>query len=88
MLLKATGGGGGMGIHKCATVADVRTAFPLAVSQGTKSFGNGHLFVEKYIERAKHIEVQVCTRLASLFMSLCYSFTPGLDAPLAGPAER
>jgi biotin carboxylase len=60
VLIKATGGGGGMGIHKCFSAAEVERYFPLAVSQGEKSFGNGDVFVEKYIERAKHIEVQVC----------------------------
>lgn len=61
VLIKATGGGGGMGIYKCFTVEEVTGAFSLAVSQGTKSFGNGDVFVEKYIQRSKHIEVQVCS---------------------------
>ena len=59
MLIKATGGGGGMGIYKCFAAAEVKASFPLAVSQGKKSFGNGDVFIEKYIESAKHIEVQV-----------------------------
>eukprot|EP00892_Ulva_mutabilis_P009832 jgi/Ulvmu1/7220/UM035_0006.1 len=59
ILLKATGGGGGMGIYKCTSAADIQRNFPLAVNQGEKSFGNGDVFVEKFIQRAKHIEVQV-----------------------------
>ena len=59
MLIKATGGGGGMGIYKCFTADEVRTSLPLAISQGKKSFANGDVFVEKFIESAKHIEVQV-----------------------------
>ena len=58
VLIKATGGGGGMGIHKCFSDGEVSNFFPLAVSQGKKNFGNGDVFIEKYIERAKHIEVQ------------------------------
>lgn len=59
VLLKASGGGGGMGIYTCSSSEEVQRNFPLAVSQGEKSFGNGDVFVEKYIQRAKHIEVQV-----------------------------
>ena len=59
VLIKATGGGGGMGIYKCFTAAEVRSSLPLAISQGQKSFANGDVFVEKFIEKAKHIEVQV-----------------------------
>lgn len=49
-----------MGIYTCTSAAEVQRNFPLAVSQGEKSFGNGDVFVEKFIQRAKHIEVQVC----------------------------
>ena len=48
-----------MGIYKCFTADEVRTSLPLAISQGKKSFANGDVFVEKFIESAKHIEVQV-----------------------------
>jgi urea carboxylase len=48
-----------MGIHKCGSSKEVLEAFSIAVSQGQKNFGNGDVFVEKYIESAKHIEVQV-----------------------------
>lgn len=48
-----------MGIYTCTSAAEVQRNFPLAVSQGEKSFGNGDVFVEKFIQRAKHIEVQV-----------------------------
>lgn len=47
-----------MGIYTCGSAEEVQRNFPLAVSQGEKSFGNGDVFVEKFIQHAKHIEVQ------------------------------
>jgi urea carboxylase len=76
VLIKATGGGGGMGIYKCFNPKEVKDAYPLAVSQGQKSFGNGDVFVEKFIQRAKHIEVQVRSlqqRIQSLDRFCCRS---------------
>jgi hypothetical protein len=74
VLIKATGGGGGMGIFKCFSVEEVTQAFSLAVSQGKKSFGNGDMFIEKYIQRSKHIEVQVCPAQVPVQM-LCRLFS-------------
>ncbi|CAL5223800.1 g6371 [Coccomyxa viridis] len=59
VLLKATGGGGGIGIYQCADSADVRTHFAAAQRQGKASFGDSGVFVEKYVESARHIEVQI-----------------------------
>jgi acetyl/propionyl-CoA carboxylase alpha subunit len=75
VLIKATGGGGGMGIHKCFSDADVAQFLPLAVSQGKKNFGNGDVFVEKYIEHAKHIEVQARAACLCRVVSILFNQT-------------
>ncbi|KXZ51620.1 hypothetical protein GPECTOR_12g584 [Gonium pectorale] len=59
VLLKATGGGGGMGIFLCASDADVAKQFEMSAHQGQAFFGNSGVFVEKYIQRAHHVEVQI-----------------------------
>ncbi|GIL54638.1 hypothetical protein Vafri_10369 [Volvox africanus] len=59
VLLKATGGGGGMGIFLCSNDADVLRQFEMSQHQGQAFFGNAGVFVEKYIEKAHHVEVQI-----------------------------
>ncbi|KAK9838176.1 hypothetical protein WJX81_006705 [Elliptochloris bilobata] len=59
VLLKATGGGGGIGIYQCVDEAAVRANFAAAGRQGKASFGDAGVFVEKYVQRARHIEVQI-----------------------------
>ena len=59
VLLKATGGGGGIGIHICRTEEDVEKKFKSAVRQGEAAFGDGGVFVEKYVQNARHIEIQM-----------------------------
>ncbi|KAI3425770.1 hypothetical protein D9Q98_007745 [Chlorella vulgaris] len=59
VLLKATGGGGGIGIHICRTEEEVVTNYASASRQGAAAFGDAGVFVEKYVQRARHIEVQI-----------------------------
>lgn len=59
VLLKATGGGGGIGIHICWTEDDVAEKFKSAVRQGEAAFGDSGVFVEKYVQNARHIEIQI-----------------------------
>ncbi|KIZ06735.1 UreA carboxylase [Monoraphidium neglectum] len=59
VLLKATGGGGGRGIYICHDVEEVRSQFHISQKQGEAFFGNSGVFVEKYIQRCHHIEVQI-----------------------------
>lgn len=59
VLLKATGGGGGMGIFLCRGDEDVAKHFETSQHQGQAFFGNSGVFVEKYIEKAHHVEVQI-----------------------------
>ncbi|KAK9819502.1 hypothetical protein WJX74_000026 [Apatococcus lobatus] len=59
VLLKATGGGGGIGIYICHSSVNVIEHFASATRQGKASFGDAGVFVEKYVQSARHIEVQI-----------------------------
>ncbi|MBT9581787.1 acetyl-CoA carboxylase biotin carboxylase subunit [bacterium] len=59
ILIKASGGGGGRGMRKVANEAELRQAFPQARSESQAAFGSGDLFLERYVERPRHVEIQV-----------------------------
>ena len=59
VILKAAAGGGGRGMRRCDTEAEVKEAFELVHSEAEKSFGCGDIFMEKYLVDPKHIEVQI-----------------------------
>lgn len=59
VMVKASGGGGGKGIVICNSVEELAPALEKAERQALTYFGNGELFVEKYLARARHIEVQL-----------------------------
>ena len=59
IILKATAGGGGIGMRVCENEADVREGFATVARQGLGSFGDAGVFLERYIRRARHIEVQI-----------------------------
>ncbi len=59
VMLKATNGGGGRGISIIRTPQEFKTMFTRTIHEAEASFGNGHLYVEKYIEAPRHIEVQI-----------------------------
>ena len=59
IILKAAGGGGGRGMRRCENEEEVRSSFGLVESEAFKAFGNGDIFMEKYLEEPKHIEVQI-----------------------------
>ncbi|MCG6871093.1 MAG: acetyl-CoA carboxylase biotin carboxylase subunit [Gammaproteobacteria bacterium] len=59
VMLKATAGGGGRGIRRCETEADLRGAWDRVVSEAGKAFGVADVYVEKCIDRPRHIEVQI-----------------------------
>jgi len=59
VMLKATAGGGGIGMRICETEAQLREGFAAVVRQGEASFGDAGVFLERYIARARHIEVQI-----------------------------
>ncbi|MBI5013990.1 MAG: acetyl-CoA carboxylase biotin carboxylase subunit [Deltaproteobacteria bacterium] len=59
IMLKAAAGGGGKGMRVLRSAAELRPAFALASSEAQKFFGDGRVYVEKFIEEPKHIEIQV-----------------------------
>jgi len=59
IMIKAVAGGGGKGMVKVESKNDLQHAFSQARSEAMKSFGDDRVLVEKYIERGRHIEVQV-----------------------------
>lgn len=59
IIIKAAAGGGGRGMRIVRSEEEVETAFTSARSEAKKAFGNDLMFLEKYLEKPKHIEVQV-----------------------------
>ena len=57
--MKAAAGGGGKGIRIAETPAHFAHALSEAVTEATRSFGDGRVIVERYITRPRHVEVQV-----------------------------
>jgi pyruvate carboxylase subunit A len=59
VMLKATSGGGGRGIRRCESPADLEKNFQRVISEATKAFGSADIFMEKCIVNPRHIEVQI-----------------------------
>jgi len=59
VMLKAAAGGGGKGMRAVTSAADLPGAFTAASSEAERSFGSGEVYLEKLIERPRHIEIQV-----------------------------
>jgi urea carboxylase len=59
VILKATAGGGGIGMRICEDEAAVRQGFAAVARLGEGNFGDAGVFLERYIRRARHIEVQI-----------------------------
>jgi acetyl-CoA carboxylase, biotin carboxylase subunit len=57
--LKAVAGGGGRGLRVVRSDAELATAFPVAQSEAHSAFGHPDLYVEKCLEKPRHIEVQI-----------------------------
>jgi acetyl-CoA carboxylase biotin carboxylase subunit len=59
VMIKAAAGGGGRGIRIARDAAEFERALPQASAEALAAFGSGGLYVEKLVERARHVEVQV-----------------------------
>ena len=59
VLLKAVHGGGGKGINLVTSADQIESIYPQGVREAEAAFGNGELYLEKYIESFRHVEVQV-----------------------------
>src|SRR5215469_2970295 len=59
VMIKAVGGGGGKGMRLVRSAAELASSFALARSEAAASFKDPSLYIEKYIERPRHIEIQL-----------------------------
>lgn len=59
LLVKATAGGGGKGIRVVAREEDLADAFHTASREAESAFGNGDVFLEKYLTHVRHVEMQI-----------------------------
>ncbi len=59
VMLKSTAAGGGIGMRVCRSAAELTDAFDAVKRLGQNNFSDSGVFIEKYIERARHLEVQV-----------------------------
>jgi len=59
VMLKAAAGGGGKGMRRVDSVSELDDALIAAQSEATKSFGDNRVYVEKLIERPRHVEIQI-----------------------------
>ncbi|MFN8614725.1 MAG: acetyl-CoA carboxylase biotin carboxylase subunit [Vampirovibrionales bacterium] len=59
VLVKAAAGGGGKGMRLVSKADDLANAIESARREATKAFGDGRVFLEKYIEKPRHVEIQV-----------------------------
>jgi acetyl-CoA carboxylase biotin carboxylase subunit len=58
-MIKAAAGGGGRGIRVAETPAELEALIPQASAEALAAFGDGGLYLERFVSRARHIEVQV-----------------------------
>ncbi len=59
VIIKASAGGGGRGMRVCHNEATLRSNIKAASVEAQAAFGNGAVFIEKFLEHAQHIEIQV-----------------------------
>lgn len=59
VLLKATAGGGGKGMRVAANDLSLASAWQQASAEAQAAFGNAGIYIEKYIERPRHVEIQI-----------------------------
>ena len=59
VMLKAAAGGGGKGMRTAHDVAELAAGFERAVREATQSFGDGRVYLERFLQRPRHIEIQV-----------------------------
>ena len=59
VMIKASAGGGGKGMRLVSRPADLKSSFETAQSEALRSFNDGEIYLEKFIENPRHIEIQV-----------------------------
>jgi len=71
VLIKATAGGGGKGMRVASNDLALKTALQQARTEAQAAFGNAGVYLEKYIERPRHVEVQI---IADQHGNVCHLF--------------
>jgi len=59
VILKADFGGGGRGMRRCESEAELREAFAAASAEAEAAFGSGSIYLEKFLEAGRHVEIQL-----------------------------
>lgn len=59
IMLKSTAGGGGIGLQRVDSESDIERVFETVQHQGESYFGDSGVFLERFVERARHVEVQI-----------------------------
>ncbi|MBU2962453.1 acetyl-CoA carboxylase biotin carboxylase subunit [Citreicella sp. C3M06] len=59
VIIKATAGGGGRGMKVANNEAEMERAFQTARAEGKAAFGNDEVYIEKYLQKPRHIEIQI-----------------------------
>jgi acetyl-CoA carboxylase biotin carboxylase subunit len=59
VVMKASAGGGGRGMFKATGPAELEASFAKASREAEAAFGDGRLYIERFVERARHVEVQI-----------------------------
>ena len=98
VVLKASAGGGGKGMRVVHAAKDVRSAFDAAAREAQAAFGDDSVYVERFLEHPRHIEIQVFAdrqgAVVHLFERECsiqrrhQKLLEEAPSPLLGPQER
>ncbi|MEM7543098.1 MAG: acetyl-CoA carboxylase biotin carboxylase subunit [Pseudomonadota bacterium] len=59
VVMKASAGGGGKGMFVARSAVDIESMFDSATAEARQAFGDGTLYIERYVENARHVEVQI-----------------------------
>lgn len=59
VILKALAGGGGKGMRVVTKASELEAAYKMAVNEATNAFNNGAMLIEKYVDKPRHIEIQI-----------------------------
>lgn len=59
VVIKAVAGGGGRGMRVAHNDAELARGYPMAQSEAESAFGNGDVYIERYLQKPRHVEVQV-----------------------------
>src|SRR3989441_4342875 len=70
VMLKAAAGGGGKGMRQVESEGELRSAFDAAKSEAASAFGNSDVYLEKVVDRPRHIEIQIFADMQGNFVHL------------------